>query len=541
MKVLFVSTRKNSSLEDRELYEMEFMNELLGFRRSLLDLGLITVAACTPADVEVEIVDEYVEPIPYDTTDADLVALSAKTSCVAHAYEVAARFQARGIPVVLGGIHASLRPEEALEHVDYVVIGEAEKTWPIFVERFRRGEAPRKTLDEGFPPLDEVPVPAWSRLRSEEFLFHQIQTTRGCPFMCRFCSVPDISGNSFRFKPVEAVVEEIRALPRAGYLKDRMKALYFVDDNFISRVRYTKDLLRALVPLYESGELGEWSAETTLNVATDEELLDLFVAAGCSTLIIGFESIHQATLESMDKKVNFCLTYQEAIQRIHRRGLSIVGNFIVGFDTDTIAVFKEIIDFVDEHTILYPFFSILTPMPGTALHDEYVAAGRLDHRDWARYDTRHVVFEPRHMSREELMDGYIWMYTEAYASTRALDRLERFWRRYRKRSSGLAENLFIRWRLRQFEGRVSARMERMFADGWARLRGTGGFRDVGQLVYFYDSAHFVDYLDRFRSSHYAEHARTSARGPSWDTEGTEPAAPPELARKQWQKERLLRR
>jgi radical SAM superfamily enzyme YgiQ (UPF0313 family) len=537
VKVLFVSTRKNSGRDDRELYEMEFMNELLGFRRSLLDLGLITVAACTPAGVDIEIVDEYVDPIPYDTTDADLVALSAKTSCVTHAYEVAARFQARGIPVVLGGIHASLRPEEALEHVDYVVVGEAEKTWPTFVERFRRGEAPRKTLDQGFPPLDEVPIPAWSRLRSEEFLFHQIQTTRGCPFMCRFCSVPDISGNTFRFKPVEAVVAEIRALPRAGYLKDRMKALYFVDDNFISRVRYTKELLRALVPLFESGELGEWSAETTLNVATDEELLDLFVAAGCSTLIIGFESIHQATLESMDKKVNFCLTYQEAIQRIHRRGLSIVGNFIVGFDTDTIAVFKEIVDFVDEHTILYPFFSILTPMPGTALYDEYEAAGRLDHRDWARYDTRHVVFEPRHMSRDELMDGYIWMYTEAYASMRALDRLERYWQRYRRRSSGLAQDLFIRWRLRQFEGRVSPRLTQMFADGWARLRGAGGHRDVGQLVYFYDSAHFVDYLERFRSSDYAEHARTFARG----QRAAEAAAPPELARKQWQKERLLRR
>jgi radical SAM superfamily enzyme YgiQ (UPF0313 family) len=536
-KVLFVATRKNSSPADRELYEMEFMNELLGFRRSLLDLGLLTVAACTPPDVEIEVVDEYVEPIPYDTTDADLVALSAKTSCVTHAYEVAARFQARGIPVVLGGIHASLRPEEALAHVDYVILGEAEKTWPRFLAQFRRGDAPRKTDAEDFPPLDEVPIPAWSRIASEQFLFHQIQTTRGCPFMCRFCSVPDISGNTFRFKPVDSVVEEIRALPRAGLLKDRMKALYFVDDNFISRVRYTKELLRALVPLYDAGELGEWSAETTLNVAADEELLDLFVAAGCSTLIIGFESIHQATLEAMDKKVNFCLTYQEAIQRIHRRGLSIVGNFIVGFDTDTIAVFKEIVDFVEEHTILYPFFSILTPMPGTKLHDEYLAAGRLDHLDWAQYDTRHVVFEPRHMSRAELLDGYIWMYTEAYASTRALDRLERYWRCYRKRSSSLAENVFIKWRLRRFQGRSSPRLSRLFDDGWVRLHDKGGHRDVGQLVYFYDSAHFVYYLDQFRSAEYAENARTFARG---RREADELPAP-ELARKQWQKQRLQRR
>ena len=128
MKVLFVQTRKNSDPADREMYEMDFMNEVLGFDRSLLDLGLVTVAACTPEHVEIEMVDEYVEPIPYDTTDADLVALSAKTSCVTHAYEVAGEFRARGIPVVLGGIHASLRPEEALEHVNHVVTGEAETT-----------------------------------------------------------------------------------------------------------------------------------------------------------------------------------------------------------------------------------------------------------------------------------------------------------------------------------------------------------------------------------------------------------------------------
>src|SRR5690349_732965 len=123
MKILFVSTRKNADPQDRELYEMDFMNQLLGFRRSLLDLGLITVAACTPPEVEVEIADEYLEPIPYDT-DADLVALSAKTSCVTHAYEVAEKFRARGKPVVLGGIHATLRPDEALQHVDFVVTGE---------------------------------------------------------------------------------------------------------------------------------------------------------------------------------------------------------------------------------------------------------------------------------------------------------------------------------------------------------------------------------------------------------------------------------
>ena len=529
MKVLFVATRKNSSREDRELYEMDFMNSLLGFKRSLLDLGLLTVAACTPKDIEVQVVDEYVDAIPYDT-DADLVALSAKTSCVTHAYEVAAEFRKRGKKVVLGGIHASLRPEEAIEHVDHVVVGEAEKTWPLFVKSFERGEAPQIMPDAGFAPMEDIPVPAWDRIRPAQFLFHQLQTTRGCPFMCRFCSVPDISGQSFRFKPVEKVVEEIRALPHAGPIKDRIKALYIVDDNFISKVPYTKELLKALVPLHESGELREWSAETTLNVSRDEELLDLFKAAGCSTLIIGFESISEATLLAMDKKVNFCLTYQEGIERIHRRGMSIVGNFIVGFDTDTLAVFRDLLDFIDEHTILYPFFSILTPMPGTKLHEDFKAAGRLDHLDWARYDTRHVVFEPKHMTREQLMDGYCWLYEEAYASRRALDRLERYWTNWRRKGAGVLEKggaAALLWKYRH-EG--TARFQQLLRDGqrrlWAHPKG-----DPGQLFYYLDSGHFCDYMDRFRSARYAENVRIF-RGEA------EPEAVEErLLRKQWERKR----
>jgi len=538
MKILFIATRKNRDPADRELYEMDFMCEVLGFKRSLLDLGLITVAACTPKHIEIQVVDEYLEPIPYDT-DADLVALSAKTSCVAHAYDVADRYRQLGKKVVLGGIHASLRPEEALEHVDHVVLGEAEKTWPVFCEKFEKGEAPARMDSAGFPPMAEIPVPAWDRLDSGEFLFHQIQTTRGCPFTCRFCSVPDISGQSFRFKPVDVVVNELRSLPRSpgllGRLKDKMKAVYFVDDNFISRTRYTKDLLKALVPLYEKGEIGEWSAETTLNVSRDEELLDLFAQAGCSTLIIGFESISEATLKAMDKNVNFCLDYREAIERIHRRGMSIVGNFIVGFDTDTLQTFKDILDFVDEHTILYPFFSILTPMPGTKLHEEYKAAGRLDHFNWDLYDTRHVVMEPAHMSRDQLMDGYIWMYEQAYTSERALDRMTRYWRDWRKLRSTPIENTFIKLKLRNFKHEGSPRFQQFLRDGWARLKDPTVMSDVGQLLYYYDSAHFCDYLDGFRSADYERNVAIfeGAVDPSTDDDTFK-----DLNRKQWDHKRV---
>ncbi len=531
MKILIVATRKNSRREDRELYEMDFMCQVLGFERSLLDLGLMTVAACTPKDVTVEIKDEYVDEIPYDT-DADLVALSAKTSCVTHAYEVADEFRRRGKKVVLGGIHASLRPDEALEHVDFVVIGEAEKSWPAFVEAFRKGEAPRKTPSLGFMDMADIPVPAWDKIDNSKFFFHQIQTTRGCPFTCRFCSVPDISGSNFRFKPVERVVEEIRALPDSGLLKNKMKALYVVDDNFISQRGYTKKLLQALVPLHEKGELREWSAETTVNVTKDEELLDLFAAAGCSTLIIGFESVSEQTLLEMDKKVNFCLPYQEALDRIHRRGMSTVGNFIVGFDTDTLSVFRDTLEFIDKNLILYPFFSILTPMPGTKLHEDFKAAGRLDHFRWEEYDTRHVVYQPKHMTREQLLDGYIWLFEEAYASDRALDRLERFWWTHRKKPSSWVENQFIKFKMRGLEKGTSPRVQRHGKGGWKRRGRTGLKSDIGQLLYYFDSAHFVDYLDRFRSPDYATNVRI------FKGEIAAPPVDPTLSKKQWERKKL---
>jgi radical SAM superfamily enzyme YgiQ (UPF0313 family) len=529
MKILFVATRKNSDPADRELYEMDFMNQLLGFKRSLLDLGIVTVAACTPKKYQIQIVDEYLEPIPYDT-DADLIALSAKTSCVAHAYEVAKKFREQGKKVVLGGIHASLRPAEALEHVDHVVVGEAEMTWPLFLEAFEKGTAPPKFGNEDFPEMSKIPVPAWENLDNSQFLFHQIQTTRGCPFTCRFCSVPDIAGSTFRFKPIENVVEEIKRFPKSGGIKDKMKAIYFVDDNFISKTRYTKDLLAALIPLYEDGTLGEWSAETTLNVARDEEMLDLFAKAGCSTLIIGFESISEETLLSMDKKVNFCLTYPEAIHRIHERGMSIVGNFIVGFDSDTVEVFNDLLEFIDNNSIVYPFFSILTPMPGTRLHEDVKAEGRIDHYDWAEYDTRHVVFEPKQMTREQLMDGYCWLYEESYTGKRALDRLSTFWQRYERKGTGFIENAYISWRLRRHRNEGSSRFRTLVKDGWKTLKAAGKHGDVGQLVYYYDSGHFCDYLDQFRSENFEENVRIF-RG-----EQEAPQYVPE-SKKQWESKR----
>jgi radical SAM superfamily enzyme YgiQ (UPF0313 family) len=511
MHITFVATRKNSNPQERELYEMDFLLRVLGLKRSFVDLGLQTIAACTPEGVEIAMVDDYSESIDYDAP-TDLVALSAKTSCVTRAYEVARRFREKGKKVVLGGIHASLRPDEALEHVDCVVLGEAEEIWPIVVADAQAGQLrPRYDAAE-YPSMDRIPAPRWPTERGGRYLFHQLQTTRGCPFTCRFCSVPDISGQAFRFKPVENVISELRALPKkAASPLLAKRPLYVVDDNFISRTRYTKELLTAMVPLAEAGEIPPWSAEATLNVAQDEELLDLFRAAGCATLIIGIESVSQATLEDMAKGINFCMTYPDAIARIHERQMSVVGNFIVGFDTDTRDVFRNTLDFVQETGILYPFFSILTPLPGTALFDEFEAAGRLDHTDWARYDTRHVVFEPRHMRRDELMDGYIWLYEQAYGSDLMLDRLERHWKNMHgqerpRRGMAWAERAFVRTRLLPEMARGDRELRSLYRRAFKLLGSLRG--DAGILLTMLDSYDFARFMRQARSPRWVENVQT---------------------------------
>lgn len=508
MKIHFVATRKNADRTQRELYEMDLLIRALGFKRSFLDLGIQTVMACTPSGVDVSLVDEYLEEIDY-RAPADVVALSAKTSCVTRAYEVAHEFRKRGKRVVLGGIHASLRPDEALQHVDAVVTGEAETVWPLVVRDLERGRLAQRYDAVGFPPMHEVPIPAWNQARSSDYLFHQLQTTRGCPFRCKFCSVPDISGQDFRFKPVERVIAEIRALPRSRGPLASSKPLYIVDDNFISRTRYTKELLRALAPLRREGALPSWSAETTLNVAHDEEMLDLFRDAGCATLIVGFESVTEASLVAMDKPVNFCLTYQEAIDRIHARGMTVVGNFIVGFDTDTRAVFKQTLDFIQRTGILYPFFSILTPMPGTNLFDEMKAAGRLDHERWDLFDTRHVVFSPAQMRRDELMDGYVWLYEQAYGTHLLFDRLERNWKR-RARGSNMVEKAFIAARLAPEMARGDSELRSLFGQGIKLMLNRHLASDAGQLLYLLDGYDFARFMRRYSTARRAENYATFA-------------------------------
>ena len=246
-------------------------------------LGLPTIAANTPPDVEVRIVDECVEDIDFNV-DVDLVGISVMTYLAPRAYEIAAKFRARGVKVVLGGIHVSMCPEEAKEHADSIVVGESEKTWPILVEDFRRGELKSLYEEKDLPKLENLPIPRRELFKPNSYwTTNCVQTSRGCPFACDFCTVTIFGGNQFRLRPIEQVIEEVKRLKK-GFV-------VFVDDNIAGNKAYAKQLFKALIPLKIN-----WGSQASLTMARDPELLDLAAKSGCTALFIGVESISEENL-----------------------------------------------------------------------------------------------------------------------------------------------------------------------------------------------------------------------------------------------------
>ncbi len=355
-------------------------------------LNLAVVAALTPPDIEVRVIDECVEPVDFEGS-YDLVGITAITTSALRAYEIAARFREKGTPVVMGGIHASMLPEEALEHADTVAVGEAENIWPRLIEDFKEGRMGRLYRAEALPSLDMVPIPRRDLLKSKDYMvFNTVQTARGCPHDCSFCTVTIFSGSRLRLRPVEKVVEELRGL--------KGKKVFFVDDNIAGDRRRAKELFRAIAPL----KLG-WGAQATVDVARDEELLRLMRWSGCHMLFVGFESFSQESLREAHKLVNKVDYYREAMERFHRHKIAVWGGLIFGFDQDRESIFEETMKFVGETGMEFAQFAYLTPLPGTALFQQLEKEQRLLTRDWSMYDMGNIVHRPARLSLAALERG----------------------------------------------------------------------------------------------------------------------------------------
>lgn len=365
----------------------------LGFK--FPSLSLAALAAVTPDGYEVALCDENIETLD-PLTSADLVAITAMTPQAPRAYAIADAFRRRGIPVVMGGFHASVLPEEALGHVDSVVVGEGETVWPRLLDDFRKGALAPCYKPDRLMEMAEVPKACRALYAGKRYLFtNTLQTTRGCPFDCEFCSVTAFYGRKYRTRPVANVLAEL------DELRKKNSFAFFVDDNLVANRPYALELFDGM-----KGMGFKWLSHAPIDFGRDPELLRAAGESGCVGMFVGFESLNQETLTALGKVTNRATTYLDDAQAFRDHGIGILGSFVLGCDGDTPEVFPRILRFCEEARLEAAIFPILTPYPGTKVRDRMVAESRIISNAWEDYDMGHVTFQPKGMTAEELLEGH---------------------------------------------------------------------------------------------------------------------------------------
>jgi radical SAM superfamily enzyme YgiQ (UPF0313 family) len=383
--------------------------------RWLVGMTLPYVAALTPPDVQVEIKDDLLEDITFEER-CDLVGISFMSHQASRAYQLAEGFRRRGIPVVMGGFHATLAPEECAGHADALVIGEAEESWPKLIRDFQSGRLAPRYRAERLSALKNLPVPRYDLLDMRRYKMTNIpaQTTRGCPHACSYCEVTQVYGGRFRHRPVEEVLEEIRAIRR---LTDT-RLIYFVDDNFVAHRAHAMEIMERLIPLKLI-----YGCLATVTVGDDPELLDLMKRSGCLHVNIGMESISAESLASVNKRQNRIKDYERQFKALRDRGIGYSVNVMFGLDGDRNDIFESTVDFLIRIKAPLSFMFILSPRVGTKVREQLLAEGRIFDHDWRNYCGFKVVFHPKHMSAEELEEGYWKAYRRFYSLRSILKRL----------------------------------------------------------------------------------------------------------------------
>ena len=379
----------------------------------LQPLTLATLAGLTPSEIEVQAVDDRLEEINYDEP-RDLVGISVKTFTARRAYQIADEFHKRGVSVVLGGHHPTLLPDEALEHADAILTGEAEGVWDQLLADAARGELKQVYHQEATRPLVNI-QPDYSIFNDKKYLpVAMIETTRGCPFSCSFCSVTTFFGRGFRHRPPEEVVAQVEQMQKPLY--------FFVDDNIVADREAAKELFRALIPLKI-----RWISQASLTMTKDLELMRLMHKSGCAGVLVGIESINKTNLKQIHKSWNTVgIGYEEALRIARDHGIGIVGSFILGMDEDSQESLDLTAEFAIKQRLFAALFNVLTPYPGTDLYKEMFAGGRLARPHWwvdPDYRYGMPVFEPRKISAGELAAKRMQMYQRFYGVTSTFYRL----------------------------------------------------------------------------------------------------------------------
>lgn len=360
-------------------------------------LAPAVLASLTPPEAEVRLYDDRMERIPYDEP-TDLVAISVETYTARRAYQISSEYRRRGIPVVMGGFHATLAPEEVSRYAEATLIGEAEEVWPQVIEDLGRGRLRRVYRWAGRPPLAGL-RPDRSIFAGKRYLpIGLVEAGRGCQFRCEFCAIQSYFASTQTRRPKEEIVAEIQEVTAAG-----KKLIFFVDDNITANMDEAKEFFRALIPLKI-----RWVSQASINAAHDEEFLRLIVDSGCQGLLIGFETLNPQNLRRMRKGFNSMKGgYETALANLRRHGIRLYVTFILGYDDDNPEDFGRTLDFTMRHRFYMTAFNHLTPFPGTPLYDRLADEGRLLYDPWWLHpDYRYgmVPFAPHGMSPEDVRE-----------------------------------------------------------------------------------------------------------------------------------------
>jgi radical SAM superfamily enzyme YgiQ (UPF0313 family) len=392
--------------------------------------GLLAVAASIPRDqYEVVLTDENIEPIDFDLK-ADLVGISAMTSYVNRGYEIADRFRAQGVPVVMGGVHPSFMAQEALLHSDAVVIGEVELVIDKLLDDLKHGSMRGTYKSATLHPMVGMAMPRYDLLKKNRYVNRTfVQTSRGCHQGCTFCAEPLMNGLKFRYRPVDEVIREIE---NCG-----ARTISINDADFFGTPDRPKEVMRAL-----KGRGIHWQAGVTSKLAQDDRMLELAAESGCTLLSIGFESISRSTLKSVHKHVNRPETFAALVEKVHSYGIMVFGLFMFGFDGDDRSVFDETVKFNVDAKYDACAYSVLTPYPGTLTWYEMKKANRIVSFDWTMYDQAHVTYLPAQMAGDDLRVGQRGAYADFYSGSSIASRFPL--RGKRHRAQWLIYNMFMR-------------------------------------------------------------------------------------------------
>ena len=407
-------------------------------------LSLPSIAAYTPSHWAVKLVDEAVEDIDLDEP-CDLIGISVMTCYAPRAYEIAEEFRKRGKTVILGGVHPTYCPEEALRHCDAIVCGEAEDLWPQVIDDLEAGKLKSIYRMSEFPNLDHYQPPKIELLSPDSYMTRLCSfTTRGCHFDCEFCSVSPFNGKTTRRRPVAEVIAELQRAKEwlRSEIVERMgrgslfnalttslriwvgleegSIVAFVDDLHNSHRAYCRELWNALKALNI-----KWGCQSTMFLGDDQEMVKLAAESGCVSVFVGMESVSVDSLDETNKHFNQVRKFEDEIKMFHDHGIMVNPGMVFGFDNDDESVFETAVNFLIRNHLELAYFNVLTPLPGTALYERYNKEGRIFDRDWAKYDGKHVVFHPRRMTAEQLQEGFYWANHELYSWSSIWKRLSR--------------------------------------------------------------------------------------------------------------------